>query len=194
MARVDDSHAHYVALTGLNFARGFGPRAYALGYIMSPLRGLLQTPSSYLCKIPLFLADCGRRRGMNTRAVLPRRAVFKRQRRDDCADLFDPLDDHDLERDTVLLPELIAERVLDEAERCVGCALPGGWVERLATRAARCYQGNERFRGLLNRPGHEGRDWLAAFMRHWMIRLLKNHDSALVGRLPYGFSLSLIHI
>ena len=125
---------------------------------------------------------------MKSRSSVSRGTAYKRKPAASKS-LFDAFDEHDIEAETPLLPELIAESVIGEVERCVGRRLPDAWIRHLAERAARCYNGNDQFRRRLNRPGNECREWLYAFMRHWITGLLENFDAALLPRLPYGFSI-----
>ncbi len=72
-----------------------------------------------------------------------------------------------LERDTLLTPEWVAESVVQEAERFLQAHLPDDFVERLAARAYDCYDRNQHFHKVLNRRGNGGRQTLYMFMRHW---------------------------
>ena len=94
-----------------------------------------------------------------------------------------------LERETLLLPEAIAESVVAEAVRYLDAELPEGFAERLAARAYHLYPRNRHFREVLNRPGNRGRDSLRLFMRHWTCGWLKRGRSPLYKRLPRDFGL-----
>jgi hypothetical protein len=77
-----------------------------------------------------------------------------------------------IERDTALAPRAVAVAVWEEAGRRLGTELPRVWIDVLAGRAGEIYAHNARFRRLLRRKGDAGRDWLWAFMRHWMLALV----------------------
>jgi len=94
-----------------------------------------------------------------------------------------------LERDTLLMPEVIAENVVREAERLTRTDLPAGFTERLAARAHQLYARNRRFKKTLNRPGNEGRDMLYVYLRHWTAGWLKRELPALSRQFPEGFAL-----
>jgi hypothetical protein len=81
-------------------------------------------------------------------------------------------------------PELVCE----EASLRLGEPLPRAWVWELAQRANVLYQHNAKFRRLLRKHGDAGRDWLLAFMRHWLYALLASRRPDLCERLP-GFPL-----
>jgi hypothetical protein len=90
--------------------------------------------------------------------------------------------------DTPLVPEAIAYGVWEEATAWLGAELPGEWLSRLTHRAEAVYASNARARRRLQGPGHAGRDWLWAFMRHWLAALLKRHRPDLYARLPAAFA------
>ena len=94
-----------------------------------------------------------------------------------------------LERDTLLMPEVIAEKVVREAEHWVQTELPAGFAQRLAARAHQLYACNRRFKKQLNRPGNAGRDLLSMYMRHWTAGWLSREYPALGVRLPEAFAL-----
>ena len=81
-----------------------------------------------------------------------------------------------LTRETVLLPEIIAEAVIGELERYLRTkfgtgqnlqeSVPG-LVDSLAKRAEDCYAANRKDSFGRNLRGRNGREWLYAFMRHW---------------------------
>ena len=58
-----------------------------------------------------------------------------------------------LERDTLLTPEWIAESVVQEVERFLKAELPENFAERLAAKAHYLYPRHKHFRKGLNRPG-----------------------------------------
>ncbi len=73
----------------------------------------------------------------------------------------------DFERDTLLMPDAIAESVVQEAERFLKAELPRDFAERLAAEAHYLYPRHKHFHQGMNRPGNGGRDTLYMFMRHW---------------------------
>src|SRR5260221_12965247 len=62
-----------------------------------------------------------------------------------------------LERDTLLWPEAIAESVVAEAGNYLDAELPANFAERLAARAYHLYPRHRHFRKVLHRPGNRGR-------------------------------------
>jgi len=94
-----------------------------------------------------------------------------------------------LERDTLLVPEWIAESVVQEAERFLNADLPANFIERLAAKAHYLYPRHKHFRKGLNRPGNGGRATLYMFMRHWTAAWLKRERYALHKKLPWSYSL-----
>lgn len=93
-----------------------------------------------------------------------------------------------IERDTPILPHVVAEAVWEEASTWLGARLPRAWIGELATRAETVYARNARFRRRLRSGGSEGRDWLWAFTRHWLAALLHEHKPHLHDQLPASFS------
>ncbi len=94
-----------------------------------------------------------------------------------------------LERDTLLWPEVIAETVVREAERFLNADLPAGFAERLADRAYYLYPRNRHFHKALNRPGNSGRDILYVFMRHWTAGWLRRERHPLRKKLPDSYAM-----
>jgi hypothetical protein len=92
-----------------------------------------------------------------------------------------------LERDTSLTPEWVAETVVQEVERFLNASLPAGFAERLAAKAHHLYPRHRHFHKMLNRPGNRGRDNLYVYMRHWTAGWLKRERSALYKKLPWSF-------
>ena len=97
----------------------------------------------------------------------------------------------ELERDTLLWPEVIAESVVQEAERYLETALPPDFAERLAQKAHHLYPRHKHFHKMLNRPGDRGRDNLTVYMRHWVCSCLKRERYALYRKLPWSFALGV---
>ena len=94
-----------------------------------------------------------------------------------------------LERDTLLWPEAIAESVIDEVCQYLGVELPPEFAARLAVKAYHLYPRNRHFHEVLNRPGNRGRDNLYVYMRHWTASWLKRERPVLHRRLPWEYSL-----
>jgi hypothetical protein len=92
-----------------------------------------------------------------------------------------------LERDTLITPDWVAESVVQEAERFLKADLPADFVERLAAKAHHLYPRHRHFKKLLNRPGNAGRNNLYMFMRHWTAAWLKRERFALYKRLPLSY-------
>ena len=94
-----------------------------------------------------------------------------------------------MERDTLLTPEWVAESVVQEAERFLKVDLPEGFAERLAARAHYLYPRHKHFHKGMNRPGNRGRETLLMFMRHWTAGWLKRERNPLHKKLPYSFGM-----
>jgi hypothetical protein len=94
-----------------------------------------------------------------------------------------------LERDTLLTPEWIAESVVQEVERFLKAELPENFAERLAAKAYHLYPRHKHFHKGLNRPGNRGRENLLMFMRHWTAGWLKLECNPLHKKLPYSFGM-----
>lgn len=92
-------------------------------------------------------------------------------------------------RDTPLVPRVVAAEVLAEAEAWLEASLPPEWLAWLVFHAETVYRHNVRFRRRLREPGNRGRDWLWAFMRHWLAGLVGAYDMALFRRLPDGYGI-----
>jgi hypothetical protein len=92
-----------------------------------------------------------------------------------------------LERDTLLTPEWVAESVVQEVERFLQADLPENFAERLAAKAHYLYPRHKQFHKGLNRPGNRGRENLLMFMRHWTAGWLKRERSTLYKKLPWSF-------
>jgi hypothetical protein len=94
-----------------------------------------------------------------------------------------------LERDTLLVPEWIAESVVQEVERFLGADLPADFTAHLAAKAEYLYPRHAQFKKMLNRPGNAGRNSLYMYMRHWTASWLKRERFALYKKLPRSFGL-----
>jgi hypothetical protein len=93
-----------------------------------------------------------------------------------------------LERDTFLMPDVIAESVVREAELFLQADLPAEFAARLAARAHYLYTRNRHFHEVLNRSGNGPRNDLYMFMRHWTAGWLKRAHSPLFKKLPRSFA------
>ena len=94
-----------------------------------------------------------------------------------------------LERDTLLMPEAIAECVVQEASQYLRAELPPDFAERLAAKAYHLYPRHRHFHEVLNRSGNRGRDNLYVYMRHWTCGWLKRERYSLYRRLPWEYAL-----
>jgi hypothetical protein len=93
-----------------------------------------------------------------------------------------------LERDTLLMPEVIAETVVQEAERYLQADLPADYAERLAAKAYYLYGRHKHFHKTLNGRGNRGRDSLYMYMRHWTGGWLKRERNPLHKKLPWEYA------
>ncbi len=93
-----------------------------------------------------------------------------------------------LERDTLLVPEWIAESVVQEAERFLKADLPAHFAERLAAKAHHLYPRHRHFHKMLNRPGNLGRNNLYVYMRHWTAGWLKRECYTLFKKFPWEYA------
>lgn len=93
-----------------------------------------------------------------------------------------------LERDTLLVPEWVAESVVQEVERFLDAKLRDDFAERLAAKAHYLYPRHAHFQKMLKRPGNRGRDNLYMYMRHWTASWLKRERRALYKRLPWSYA------
>jgi hypothetical protein len=93
-----------------------------------------------------------------------------------------------IEEDTPIIPDIVAGAVCEEASLWLGEPFPGEWAAELAEHANVVFQHNAGFRRLLRRRGNAGRDWLRAFMRHWLCALLASRRLDLYGRLPAPYA------
>ena len=94
-----------------------------------------------------------------------------------------------LERDTLLMPDAVAESVVQETERFLQAELPANFAERLAAKAHHLYPRHKHFHKMLNRPANLGRNNLYVYMRHWTAGWLKRERYALYKKLPWSFAL-----
>ncbi len=111
------------------------------------------------------------------------------QRRcEDAGQLYRPPWRTRIEDDTSIVPRAVAEGVCEEASLRLGEPFPRAWMAELAESANVVYQHNAGFRQLLRRRGNAGRDWLWAFMRHWLCGLLASRRPDLCRRLPAPYA------
>jgi hypothetical protein len=81
----------------------------------------------------------------------------------------------------------VAITVWEEACHFMGEPLPRSWMLDLTRRTHEIATHNEEFRQRLNAPKNSGRDYLFAFMRHWISGLIIENYPHLPDRLPRGY-------
>ena len=97
-----------------------------------------------------------------------------------------------IERETQLMPWLIADSVLGEAGRFLETELPPEWADWLDARAERVFARRGQFHRLISSEGNggnAGRDQLYKYMRHWLASRLARERPALFRRLPRSYAL-----
>jgi hypothetical protein len=104
---------------------------------------------------------------------------------------FSPAPAHRIDQETPIVPHAIAAGVCEEACIWLRQPLPRTWVTRLVRHANDVYTHNARFRRRLRGPGNVGRDWLWAFMRHWLAAMVRQHDRRLFARLPSSYAVGV---
>lgn len=92
---------------------------------------------------------------------------------------------HTIERDSTIVPGLIAESVLECASNIVGQRIPAAYIAKLNTCAEAVYAHNRRFKSKLR--GECGRGYLHMYMQHWLAHLLRKDASPLCHKLPRTF-------
>ena len=92
-----------------------------------------------------------------------------------------------MERDTLLMPDVIAESVCAEAERFLDVAFPARYVDGLVIKTHRCYSARRHFYRLMQARGNVARDRLYMFMRHWLASFLHLERPDLFYCLPISF-------
>ena len=92
-----------------------------------------------------------------------------------------------LERETMLVPQWIAEGVVQEVERFLNADLPANFAGRLAAQAQHLDSRHKHFHKGMGRPGNRGRENLLLFMRHWTAGWLKRERYARCKKLPWSF-------
>lgn len=91
-----------------------------------------------------------------------------------------------IEDDTLLLPHVIADCVCREAAHFAKSEVPMTFADGLAARAETVYANHPAWRRKLRRS--DGRDVLAAFMRHWLAAALRAQQPAVFRALPQRFA------
>jgi hypothetical protein len=99
-----------------------------------------------------------------------------------------------ISEETVILPVVVAGAVISELAVYLqgkGIVLKVGdeLADKLADKAEHCYAKNSAFRKRLRSQANQGcagRDWLYAFMRHWLSAEFP-HGSEVYRNLPYNF-------
>lgn len=94
-----------------------------------------------------------------------------------------------LERDTQLMPWLMADTVCGEVARFLDVEIPARYSDWLEAKAEHCYARNDHFRKLMRGRGNAPRDRLRVFMRHWLAALLGTERPDLYECLPDTFAL-----
>jgi hypothetical protein len=93
-----------------------------------------------------------------------------------------------IELETPIVPSAIAAAVLEEAGVWLGQPLPRRWIRELTGYANTVYAHNPRFRRKVRGPGNTGRDYLWAFVRHWLTGLMWERRPQLHAHLPTCYS------
>ena len=91
-----------------------------------------------------------------------------------------------LERDTLLMPDVIAENVVGEVAQFLGEEFPARYAIWLAAKAELCYSARRQFYRRL-RGRDDPRAWLSVFMRHWLASFLHLERPDLYDCLPREF-------
>ena len=99
-----------------------------------------------------------------------------------------------IERETQLMPWLIADSLLHEAGCWLNTDLPAEWSDWLDARAERCFAGHRQFRRLISscaNGGYAGCDYLYKYMRNWLSGRLARERPALYRLLPQPFTMGV---
>lgn len=94
-----------------------------------------------------------------------------------------------LERDTQLMPWLVAESVCAEAARFLGVDIPARYAVWIEARAEITYAKHGHFRKLMRGRGDGPRAWLRVYLRHWLAGLLGLERPDLYECMPDTFAL-----
>jgi hypothetical protein len=95
----------------------------------------------------------------------------------------------ELPRETMPTPYVIAEIVCREGRHHVGSDVPMRYETWLVRRTRQLYASNNGFNRRLRSAA--GRDYLYAFLRHWLASRLTREHPRLARRLPAGFAIGL---
>jgi hypothetical protein len=87
------------------------------------------------------------------------------------------------------MPWIIADTVCGEVSSFLGVEIPARYSDWLDAKAERCYARHGHFRKLMRGRGNAPRDWLYAFMRHWLAAMLDLERPDLYQCLPEDFNL-----
>jgi len=94
-----------------------------------------------------------------------------------------------LERETYLTPYMIADTACREARHLTGSDVPMGYETWLVRRARQLYASNQGFNRRLRSAA--SREYLYAFLRHWISARLKREHPRLARLLPDSFAIGL---
>ena len=100
-----------------------------------------------------------------------------------------------IEEDTPIIPEIVAESVVDEATRLAPDHAAALLSRRAELAAALAWRANAAYGSdpdsvwskSIRGRGNRGRDTLHAFMRHWLAAELKRNDPRIFAALPSGY-------
>jgi hypothetical protein len=90
-----------------------------------------------------------------------------------------------------LIPHAAAVQILEELQELAESTVPeqARLVDQLVQQAEETAAANESFRRKLR--GKLGREWLYAFMRHWLAAELKRSQPAIFNRLPPRYAVGV---
>jgi hypothetical protein len=90
-----------------------------------------------------------------------------------------------------LMTDVIAETVIQTAERLVGMSLSNIYfdkaVKHLVDHAEVSYAASDNFAKKIRAKGNKGRDALYVFMEHWLASWLKKNIPEVYRKLPRGY-------
>ncbi len=88
--------------------------------------------------------------------------------------------------DTPIIPEVMARTVKEELSTFLRLETDElqGSESALVERAEGCYRLNEHVRRCIRRKGNKGRDYLFAFMRHWLAGWVLDNRPLLFPKIP----------
>src|SRR2546426_7530 len=93
-----------------------------------------------------------------------------------------------IESDTPIVPRAVMVAVCEAASVWLGHPLPRRWVRELTARANTVYAHNPRFRRKVRAEGNSGRDYLWAFVRHWLAGLILERRPDFHALLPASYN------